>query len=98
MTDIPINDYLPSCKSEGGTCGSSGEAVLLRRDCPIHGDLAALLAHASIVVTRKTGESAKAHHGAAIAWNNITTGAADFFEDAASKILGIADNLRGGKK
>lgn len=86
MTDIPLNDYLPSCEPQGGTCGTAREAVLLRRDCPVHGDLAALLSKATVSVTEKTTASAKTHQGAAIAWDEITTGAAEFFEGLAAKL------------
>jgi hypothetical protein len=88
VTDIPLNDYLPSCEPQGGTCGTAREAVLLRRDCPVHGDLAALLSKADAQVTEKTTASAKAHQGAAIAWQEITIGAAEFFEGLAAKIRG----------
>jgi hypothetical protein len=89
VTDIPLNDYLPSCEPQGGTCGTSASLdVLLRRDCPVHGDLAVLLSKADTSVTEKTAASAKAHQGAAIAWQEITTGAAEFFEGLAAKIRG----------
>lgn len=89
MTDIDINDYLPACRPQGGTCGSGTDGILLHKDCPVHGDLTTVLAEADDKVTEKTVASAKAHLGASVAWNNITADAADFFE-------GIAAKLRGG--
>lgn len=89
MTDLPVNDYLKSCEPVGGSCGSSREAALLRYDCPVHGDLAALLATADDPqVAEKTTASANAHQGAAVAWGNITSDAADFFEGLAQKLRG----------